>query len=396
MMSMLFSKLAQADDPTVVTSSPIWQVLLENALGLAILFIFLTALVTVIVSQRRRDKCLKLFDGFHVSYLTQSGKAMWGDLVVFSKGLEIIYDAPYMTRRGIYKTSSLLYETDTAQSLAICRMIDSLDPGQKHRRLRQISKTFRPNLIRRTIRRIRNIINMLRDAFSKALSTLIGAWAQTSKSTVVTSQKAGIEQIGQTLLGVAGNAYEPLLERHIGKPVVLQMQTPASDDKIPIDVPGYLADYSETHIAVFNVEHEPISQQTMNVSENTSGPGYDIQWQSNSIVVRCVGPEALVVRSLRTRSRFSVLDVVLTHGVKVALPNDGDVQVELELERTRRFDVVCPRSQAIVYFGGRHLDDKLNDSSPPASSQTSDKAHGVAPETQVEAESDSSVDRDLK
>ena len=184
-----------------------------------------------------------------------------------------------------------------------------------------------------------------------------------------------IEQIGQTILGVAGNAYEPLLERHIGKPVVLQMQTPASDDKTPIDVPGYLADYTETYLAVFNVEHAPLASETLTVTGDTQGDGYAITWTDQAVVVCCTGPDALVVRSYRTQERLAELDVVLLKGCKVALtreaaPGPGD-SVELKLERTRRIDVVCPRSQAIVYFGGEQ------DAEQPGAAGA--KAHGLAP-----------------
>lgn len=377
-----------ASDSTLFTSTPIWQILLENALALTILFIFLTALVTIILSQRRRDKCLKYFHEHHVTYLTLAGKCIWGDLVVLSKGLEVVFDAPYRTARGFYKTSVLLYETDIAQNLAIFRYAASLDPRQARMRERQIHATFNPNIFRRTTRRIRNILNMLRDAFSKALSALIGAWAQTSKTTIVTTQKAGIEQIGQTILGVAGNAYEPLLERHIGKPVVLQLQSPASEDKAPIELPGFLADYSDTHVAVFNVKHIATQTLTLNVDADVTGAGYEVAWKPNVVRIAAKGSELLIIRSFKTKSRDRKPDLVLSHGCAVELPHDQSDSVTLEIELSQRLDVVCPRSQAIVYFGGQ-LDDQDSGSSTfqsqnDAGSPT--RPQGMAPEEHIQTQ----------
>lgn len=395
---LLFSILAQADptavvqanpsDPTLVTSTPIWQILLENALALTILFIFITALVTVILSQRKRDKCLKFFHDHHVTYINQAGKCIWGDLIVLSKGLEIVFDAPFRTARGYYKTSSLLYESDVAQTLAIFRHVASLTPKQAQHRQKQIRKTFKPNIIRRWIRRLRNLLNMLRDAFSKALSALIGAWAQTSKTTVITTQKAGIEQIGQTILGVAGNAYEPLLERHIGKPVVLRLQSPASEDKAPIELPGFLADYSETHVAVFNVEHEPSDKQTLTVQGDLSDEGYVITWKPQTVRIMAQGPEPVIIRRYQTDQRERKPDLVLSHGSAVELPRDDSNHITLDIERSRRLDVVCPRSQAIVYFGGHEsdLEAPAADQASPEAAKLEDKPQGMAPEHDAETD----------
>lgn len=380
-------------DPTLFTSTPIWQILLENALALTILFIFLTALVTVILSQRRRDKCLKFFHDHHVSYLTQAGKCIWGDLVVLSKGLEVVFDAPYRTARGFHKTSVLLYESDMAQTLAIFRHVPSLDARQQQARERQIKMTFNPNLPRRMIRRIRNVLNMLRDAFSKAMSALIGAWAQTSKTTIVTTQKAGIEEIGQTILGVAGNAYEPLLERHIGKPVVLQIQAPASEDKKPIELPGYLADYSDTHVAVLNVEHVATQTQTLTVNANVNSTDYDIAWTPTAVEITAKGSEVVIIRSYNTKLRDRKPDLVLSRGCSVQLPRDQSDEVTLEIELSRRVDVVCPRSQAVVYFGGHDMDlDKADvPETPPQLAMNDNRPQGMAPEHDIEADTTAST-----
>lgn len=386
---------ATASGDPIVTSTPIWQILLENALALTILFIFITSLVTVLVVQRRRDKCLKLLNGFHVNYLSQAGKAMWGDLLVFSKGVEVVFDAPYRTRRGLVKTSSLVYDSELPNCLAICRVVESLTDEQQRRRRRQVRRMFRPNIFRRMLRWCRNLVSMLRDAFSKAISALIGAWATTSKATMVTTQKAGIEQIGQTLLGASGNAYEPILERHIGKPVVIQLQTPASEDKQPVELPGFLADYTEQYLAIFNVDQPSVSDETITVTGDLQKPGYTITWSETSITLTCQGPEPVIVRSCKTSQRYTELYVALVHGCQLQLPTDGGESVELELERTRRLDVVCPRSQAVVYFGGGEamLQTTADNDSGQADVSKKAKAHGVAPETSVEEADNTSNDQ---
>ena len=77
------------------------------------------------------------------------------------------------------------------------------------------------------------------------MGTLIGQLSKANRGTALPSYKGGLEQIGQTLLGAAGNAYEPILERHIGKPVVLQLACPSLGESKSIEIPGFLVDYSD-------------------------------------------------------------------------------------------------------------------------------------------------------
>jgi hypothetical protein len=363
--------------PLAPAVPPWWHALLESPLSLAILFIFVTAIITVLIQQRRKDKCLKLLDDYHVSYINAVGTVIWGDLRVYSKGLEVIFDAPYQTRRGLYKTSALIYEKQLADCHAICRCVDGLTDREQRMRQLQIIRTFNPGPIRRATRALRNLLNTLKDAFNKALSTILGQMAKTKPGGVMSTQKGGIDQIGQTLLGAAGNSYEPILERHIGKPIVLQLQSPADPDKKPIDLPGFLADYTDQYIAVFNVEHDPIGEQTIEVTESVAHKGYKIDLTEQTVCITCMGPEILVVKSLKTAKRTAELHVALTSGANLELGRDDSPSITLCLERTRRVDIICPRSQATVYFGG-----EFEHNLPPR------RQNGIAPEPEVEQDSD--------
>ena len=386
---MLIALLAQtADAQTVIsTHEPLWQTLLNNSLALVILFIFLTSIVTVVVRQRRRDKCLRLMHDYHVSYTDLAGRVVFGDLIVYSKGLELVFDAPYRTRRGIVKTSEMIYEKDLENCLAVCRNVGSLSAEEKKMRRVQIKRSFSPGLFRRGTRVLRNLVNTLRDAFSKAISTLIGQVSKRFAGPSLAGQQPAVDQIGQTLLGAAANAYEPILEKHIGQPVVLQLVCPGTPDPVVIDLPGYLADYTEKYVAVFNVEHEPISDETLDLTESTERPGYTVNIHDGRATITCTGPELLVVKSLRTRSRYAEPQVVLVRGSSIDFGLDGGDKITLRLERTRRADIVCPRARAAVLFGGGSENASASISGGPGG-----REYGIAPETAVENASDDPED----
>jgi len=380
MLTLLLAQTA-ADAQTVINAhEPLWQTLLNNSLALVILLIFLTSIVTVVVRQRRRDKCLRLMHDYHVSYTDMAGRVVFGDLVVYSKGLELAFDAPYRTRRGIIKTSELIYEKDVENCLAVCRCVGSLSAKEKQMRRAQIERSFRPGAFRRGTRTLRNLINTLRDAFSKAITTLIGQVSKRFAGPGLAGQQPAVDQIGQTLLGAAANAYEPILERHIGQPVVLQLACPGEPDPVVIDLPGYLADYTEKYVAVFNVEHEPVSDEKLDLTESTQRPGYTVDIHDGRATITCTGPELLVIKSLRTGSRYAEPQVTLVYGSSIDFSLDGGDTITLRLERTRRADIVCPRTRAAVLFAG--------EAQNASASLSNGREHGIAPETAVEDASD--------
>jgi len=364
---------------------PLWQVLLNNSFALTILFIFLTAIVAIVVKQWQKDKCLKLLHGYHVGYITTAGRVLWGDLIVYSKGLELVFDAPYRTRRGIVKTSALIFAKDMGQTLAICRSVDALSAHEKKLREQQIRRSYNPGPVRRSLRWTRNILNTLRDAFSKAMGTIIGQLTRKAPGALA-SQQSDVNQIGQTLLGAAGNAYEPILERHIGRPVVLRLNNPAAENLPAIDLPGYLVDYTDQYVAVFNTHHEPIEQEKLQIDLGEQTPikktGYLIERAAATIRVQCTGPDVVIVRWIKTDKRYSELETPIVCGTSLELNTDGAASIELGLQRTRRVDIVCPREHASIDFGGNSMpDDPLIE-----------KSHGLAPEPQVEEQSDDPAD----
>src|SRR4051812_1148748 len=170
---------------------------------LTLLFIFLTAIVTAVLTKWAKDKCLKLFHDYHVTIERFRGQTSWGDLRVFSSGIEIIYDHPFVDVRGRKKTSYLYYQPELeTQVLSLLRYHAELTPDEQRDRKLQIHRTFNPGPFRRLKRRIRNFINPLRDAFGQAIGAAVGQFQKMNPSSLVLgTQGSSVPQIGQTLLG---------------------------------------------------------------------------------------------------------------------------------------------------------------------------------------------------
>ena len=267
---MIPFSLAQAPPPPPVSSGPD----AATVFYVTLLFIFLTAIITTVVTKWSRDKCLKLFHGFHVTLERNRGQTTWGNVKVFPTGVEITYDHPYVDARGLKKTSYMLYAQDfDMQLLSLFRYHHELNDEQKKKRTAQIRATFNPGPLKRMWRSVRNFVNTLRDAFNAAIGTIVQQYQRVMPTSAVATQSGQVTQIGQTLLGkFAGNAYEPLLEQYIGHPVIIDCVDPINPNNAIVEYTGYLVDYTAQFLAIFNVEHSKGEQYAVTMPDVEQGP----------------------------------------------------------------------------------------------------------------------------
>ncbi|HEV8608139.1 MAG TPA: hypothetical protein VGQ99_22580 [Tepidisphaeraceae bacterium] len=221
---------------------------------ITLLIIFVTAILTTVLAKWSRDKCLKFFKGYRITLERYRGQALWGRLKVFSSGVEIVYDHAYVDPHSRRKTSYLFYQPELeTQVLSIFRHHGQLPAQEQARRLSQVHATFNPRFFRRLYRGLRNFVNTLRDAFNAAIGAAVTQYQRTNP--VLSTQGGTVTNLGQTLLGKFANAYEPLLEQYIGQPVILEVADPLNPNNAVQEYTGYLADYTQQFIAVFNVDH---------------------------------------------------------------------------------------------------------------------------------------------
>ncbi len=342
---------------------------------LTLLFIFLTGIVTTVVTKWSRDKCLRFFDRYHVTVERIKGQTTWGVLKVFPSGIEVLFDHPYVDTRGRKKTSYLMYQADMdTQLLSIFRYHDELTPAQQERRLAQVHRTFNPGPFRRLFRRVRNFINLLRDAFASAIGAVVGQAARMRPgSAVLTTQAGSVTQIGQALLGKVANAYEPLLEQYIGQPVIVDVADPANPAVQGVQYTGYLADYTQGYVTLMNVQHTtartfsiPLPAYDPDQTPQVGGPtppapvteqGVEIRIDGRRLKMTNTTDDLLIARQL-VREGFEAVDlgtVIPPRGV-LDLPAREARGGSLALECVRTADVTAPRRLATVRHAGELLD----------------------------------------
>ncbi|HEV2295029.1 MAG TPA: hypothetical protein VGR35_14335 [Tepidisphaeraceae bacterium] len=387
----MFAILAQAPPPPA-PSPPISA---ATIFYLTLLFIFLTAIITTVATKWSRDKCLKFFHRYHVTLERYRGQTIWGKLKVFSSGLEVIYDNPFIDAHGRKKTSFMMYQQEMEnQLLSLFRYHDELSPEQQRERSEQIQRTFNPGPLRRFMRGVRNFVNTLRDAFNAAIGTAVGQFQRANPSSaVLTSQAGNVTQIGQTLLGkFAANAFEPLLEQYIGQPVILDVADPINPNNATVEYAGYLAEYTQYFIALFNVNHKSDAAIEVTLPDVERGeplpplsapppPGapapvlpppakveHDVAVRIDGLrlKVQNLRHDPLVARRLE-REGFEPVEfgMVIPPNGTLDLPARDARGGKLVLDVVRCLDVVAPRKFANVRHAGELVDrrgfvDELN------------------------------------
>ncbi len=357
---------ADAPAPVAQPQPDIWSKLFNSTFGLVLLFIFLPVVITTFVAARQRDRCLKMFHGFHATAWLKTGKAIWGTLQVFSKGIVLSYATPHEPARQPVRTSYMFYEADMQNVFAVFRFHDQITSRNQRRRERQIRRLAYPGPIRRTWRKIRNLVNTLKDAFSKAIGAFLGQVQKVKPTAVLTTGGKDIESVGTTLLGRVANAYEPLLERHIGEPVVLELSGPGAGEKR--EYAGQLAEYSATYLMVLDIDAEIDDSAVVGgpgafndqVQVTRTDAGLDVR-NSLSVEVHVksvtAGPNVAAVEVTIPAGGTGVLNVVGPVGeapVSSEASAEGAKaqQVTVELVAQRKTDIMAPRANAVIRHGG--------------------------------------------
>jgi small nuclear ribonucleoprotein (snRNP)-like protein len=221
--------------------------------AITIIFIILATAVGAFIRRRQKDKCLKDFGNNMVTLEETSGKTVWGRLRVENTGLEFVYKTKHEDQQGHYETSYIMYKYEYPNMMALIRYHDELSERNKKEREKELKRTYHPTLLRRLKRKTANVFKTVRDSVMEVVNLLISqAKKATPAGAVLTTQDKYVTQMKQELMGSVGTSYEPLLERYIGKRVVLEL---IRGDTV-FEYCGVLKEYTAEFIEVMDVDYK--------------------------------------------------------------------------------------------------------------------------------------------
>jgi hypothetical protein len=223
----------------------------ELSFWFPLFLIFASALLAAVIKRYTKDPCLKIFHRSFVFLKLRDGRWIYGDLFVYSNSLEVRYRTPAGWTEGYEKLSYVLYENNLDSVDRVLR--PSPRPGTRARQEwdREIERLQNPSAFRQLSRKIRNLFNMLRDAFAQAIVIIFGTVRRRTRLANVQVDEGKVGEMGRTLVSAVANAYEPILEEYLGHPVVVE--TAVTDAQI-VEQSGVLQEYSAKYLLARDVE----------------------------------------------------------------------------------------------------------------------------------------------
>lgn len=222
-----------------------------NSLTITILLIVVVSIMGIIARRRKKDRCLRDFKNSPVTIEKIDGTTIAkGILTVKTTGLVVNFPEVITTPKGFSISSSLIYKYEFDFIQAIIRPHEELSLDGKKKREKKLRKTYRPTLVQKIIRKIRNTFNALKDSFLEIMNISM-TYLTTKKTSILTSQDKYVRNINTELLESVGMSHEPLLESYIGHLVVFELLK--ADQKIRFS--GVLKDYTKEFIEVMDVEY---------------------------------------------------------------------------------------------------------------------------------------------
>lgn len=319
--------------------------------------VFLVTLVGSYLRSVRKDPCLKSFEGFHVTLKRASGKIVWGIMELESTGMELRY-RDYVQDEGHLESSYILYASEYHDIETIFRFVDELTDENKKKRMEDIDRSFHPGFVVRLGRRLRNFIGTASDSLSEIIGLMVGRAKKPAGRYIDDKGEAYLNRLGANLIGAAGGVYDPLLERYVGKKVVVEIM---EDDEVHEHV-GIFKNYSPDFIEVLDVQF-PQRQAVKIGPDGCNGQGcMQIEVDNGTLHVQNPHQQPILLHSLLLDGEERLLNVVADAGGTVELhPNREFEKGELRVRVIRELDMIVPRTRSLV----RHRAETENQSFLP-------------------------------
>ena len=231
---------------------------MSDTFAITVAFLVLTTIVAAFVRRRARDRCLMSFSGDAV-VLETAEKVISGRLTVENTGLEFVYPTVRITSKGHQEATYLLYKFEYANIHALVRYHAHLSEEAKTAREKELRDTYHPTMFRRLKRKTSNALKTVRDSVLEVIDGMLSAAKKaTPAGAVLTAQDKYVSRMKQDLASSVGTSFEPLVEKYIGRWVVIDV---IRGEEV-LQYSGVLKDYTAEFIEILDVDYRTTDDQS--------------------------------------------------------------------------------------------------------------------------------------
>lgn len=319
---------------------------MDIPLLVTIALIFLGTSIVGYVRSRITDRCLRSFHGFQVTMQRTDGRRVWGRMDLSPGGIEFVFPEQEEGAERI-KASYLLYAGEFRLIQSILRHADRLTEAEQNLRDRDIARSFRPGLPRRLLRRLRNFLGSATDSLRDVLAIIVGRVQKTQERFVAAEGTDTLTRLGGSVLTEVTAAHDPLLERQIGRQVVLEV---IEGDVIHEHV-GIFKEYSTGFLHLLDVQYP--DEQVLDVPQDrpVEHGRLTASREEGTLKVTNRGARPVLVVTLESAGGERPIDALVAPETSISLPlaaDAADARVRLRIQFARQVDMIVPRSGSAI------------------------------------------------
>ena len=312
-------------------------------LAAPVILIVLALLTLIGLHRRRRDRAIRLLDGFPVTLEREDGSRRSGVLRINTDGLTLEYALPATGHTPTVPITYLHYEAEWRALNAIYRFEDELSKQERERRRKQVDavsdlwnqkrRWWRPGqwLDRLTERIIALWMHLRGRSFPEA----------TFQTLPRTERKL--------LVGYAGDNVNAMLDENLGKQVVVRHFA----NNFLHRHQGMLIAYSRYFLFLAQT---PISQHLQVRLRPEKGAGQEFtlrwRWKDGQLEIRNLCTYPLLLDHIRVGEKVRDLSMMIaaesTFTLHVDAPPRGETLLSARI--IREADILLPRNRAIVRY----------------------------------------------
>lgn len=319
--------------------------LIDWSLIVTLAVIFFITLVGAWLRTRRKDECLKSFDGYHVTLERADNRVVWGNLKISTTGLELQYRDIVQDEQHI-ESSYVLYGSEYDQIQAIYRYADDLTAENQQRRQQDLKRWFHPGPLRFLIRKFRNFLATASESLNEVIGILVGRIRKPAGGFITDTSEKHMKHFGSEVIGHVGSSQDPLMEHFIGHRVVFEL---VEEDEVHEHV-GIFKNYSADFLEFLDV-HFPFNHSlTLSSGGKISANRITAIAVDKSLRVHNHCDYPILLQSLRMdNGDEEILNVVVDGGEEVKLfPGLAFKSASLQVKIVRELDMIVPRTRAVV------------------------------------------------
>jgi tetratricopeptide (TPR) repeat protein len=319
--------------------------MIDLSLIITIGVIFFLSLTAAYLRTKTRDRCLKSWEGFHVTLERTTGKLVWGELRVVSTGMEFIYTDTVQDERHL-ESSYLLYASEYAEIQALYRYVAQLSDKSREQRARDIDSSFHPSAGRRFRRSAQNFLGTATDSLNEVFGLVLGRAGKSGGRFIAADGTSSIKSLSGKVLGQVGTIYDPLLERHIGNRVVIEVLE-GTDTHEHV---GILKNYSQDFVEILDVRYPLRRAVAVETGGRFEGEGLVLEKWPGTIHLTNRNEWPVLVHSISYGDREELINAVIDGGEQIELHlSDAETSVaKLIVRIPEELDFIVPRSRCVV------------------------------------------------